>query len=265
MQASQPSRGPNFSYTIPSGWRVIEEGNWSVSLRSTDNLAGITVLGQSGLLQPMSPDGYAYQGMTSIMQLQNVRFTRAEQTSPMPGYNSAMLMDTTYDVMLLNQMVRLQGLVMCNVLNSYNFTNAVITLVASETSQWPFYLPWLPEIAFQVCNTGPDPYGSCTMQGVIRGIAIQDHAAYAAYQDWSKQLWQQVAEQRNLSIVNQHSAMGPMMSGNTWSTHPYTGQPVQHSTNPAVIWVSIDGRVADSDNSTFDPRTPYDSDWRRLK
>lgn len=265
MQANQPSRGPNFTYTIPSGWRVVDEGKWSVSLRAADNLAGITVLGQSGLLQPMSPDGYAYQVMASSMQLQNVKITRPEQISPMPGYNSAMLMDTTYDVVLPNRVVQLQGLVMCNVLNSYNFTNAVITLVASEISQWPHFLPWLPNVAFQVCNTGADPYGSYTMQGVIRDISIQDHAAYTTYQSWANQLWQEVVEKRNLSVVNQQNAIGPILTGHTWGTHPYTGQPVQHSTKPAVIWVSIDGRVEENDNSTYDPRTPYDSDWRRLK
>ena len=63
------SRGPNFTYVLPPGWAVGEEGQFALVLRSPDMMASIIVFGQSGLMQPMSPDQFAYYCMANVMRL----------------------------------------------------------------------------------------------------------------------------------------------------------------------------------------------------
>ena len=266
IPSNQPQqvRGPNFTYLLPPGWFVAEEGKYSLSLRSSDQRAGITVFGQSGMMYPMTPDQYVYQVMTGVMQLQNVQFNRPYPIQPMPGYTQAMMIETMCSVILPNNSLMVQGIVVCNVAIGYNQCDAVMTLVAAEMSLWPQYQGWLPQVGLAACNTGPDPYGRTTMYGVISGIAIQDHNAYTTYSQWSDHLWQQVASDRNASVTQQQNAMGPILTGQVWVDSPYTGDPTRQSTTPAVIWESRDGRRIASHDPSFDPRTPIDSDWRRL-
>lgn len=260
----QQIHGTHFTYLLPPGWFVAEEGKYSLSLRSQDYRAGITVFGQSGLMYPVTPDQYAYQIMTSVMQLQNVQFSHPRPIQPMPGCTQALMVETTYQVMTQNGTVMIKGIVVSNVAIGYNQCDAVMTLVASDVALWSQYQSWLPQVGLVACNTGPDPYGRTTMAGVIQGIAIQDHRAYQDYSQWSNSLWQQVVNDRNASVANQQNAMGPILTGQVWVNSPYTGEPTRQSTTPAVIWESRDGRRIASHDPSFDPRTPYDSDWRRL-
>jgi hypothetical protein len=140
-----------------------------------------------------------------------------------------------------------------------------MTLVASEVNMWPQVESWLPELGFAAFNTGPDPYGRDTMTGVISNINNQNHAAYVAYNGWSQNLWSQVVADRQNSAAHQAGQMGPLLTGKQWVTNPYSGQQVQVSTTPAVIWVNRQGQQLPSHDPSFDPRTPMDSDWQRLR
>jgi hypothetical protein len=261
----QQVSGPNFTYLLPPGWFVAEEGKYSLSLRSNDYRAGITVFGQSGLMYPATPDQYAYQVMTSVMHLQNVQFSQPRPIQPMPGCTQAMMIETIYPVMMQNGSFMAKGIVVSNVAIGYNQCDAVMTLAAADVALWPQYQSWLPQVGLVACNTGPDPYGRSTMAGVISGIAIQDHTAYNAYSQWSNSLWQQVVNNRNTSVANQQNAMESILTGQVWVNSPYTGEATRQSTTPAVIWESQDGRRISSEDPSFDPRTPTDSDWRRLR
>ncbi|MFM7427130.1 MAG: hypothetical protein ACKO7W_19380 [Elainella sp.] len=261
----QQVRGSNFTYLLPPGWFVGEEGNYSLSLRSRDFRAGITVFGQSGMMYPMTPDQYAYQVMTSVMRLSNVQFSQPRPIQPMPGCTQAMILETLYPVAMPNGAFMAQGIVVSNVAIGYNQCDAVMTLVAADTALWPQYQSWLPQVGLAACNTGPDPYGRTSMAGVIRGIAVQDHQAYTAYSQWSNHLWQQVTDDRNASIDRQQDALGQTLTGQVWVNSRYDGRSTRQSTTPAVIWESRDGRRIASDDPSFDPRTPIDSDWRRLR
>jgi hypothetical protein len=56
-----------------------------------------------------------------------------------------------------------------------------------------------------------------------------------------------------------------MMTGQMWQQDPWGNGPERYSTTPAVIWVDRHGRQLTSDDPSFDPRTPYDQDWRRVR
>jgi hypothetical protein len=264
--AARLVRGPHFTYQLPPGWTVGEEGRFALVLRSPDLLASVIVFGQSGLMQPMSPEQFAHYHMTAVMRLAaDVRFGPSRPVPPMPGYTHAAAFETTYTVYAPTGPVPVRGLVVCNVAVGYAQCNGVLTLAGSDARRWDQYAGWLPQVALSAMNTGPDPYGSGTMAGVIHGIAAQDANAYQQYQAWSQQLWGQVTADRNAAIDRQQGALGSMLTGQEWIPDGFGGQDIRRSTTPACIWRSRDGREIASHDPAFDPRTPGDVDWVRVR
>ncbi len=259
-------RGRNFTYQLPSGWTLGEEGSFALVLRSQDMLAFMIVIGQSGLMQPMTPEQFAWYEMTTVMRLGgDVRMGQARPIPPMPGYTHAAAIEVSYTMSTPAGPVPMRGLGFCNVAIGYGQCNGTLTLALSETRQWAHYAGWLPQMALAARNTGPDAFGHQSMAGVIGGIAHSDHAAARAYQDWSQQTWQQVTNERNASIDRQQAALGPMLTGQQWISEGFGGHDIRRSTTPACIWRSRDGREVASHDPSFDPRTPYDVDWVRVR
>lgn len=259
-------RGSHFVYSLPPGWSVGEEGAFALVLRSQDLMAGIVVIGQSGLMQGMSPEQFAYYEMQTVMRLApDVRLSGGRAIPPMPGYTQAAVFEVTYTLATPMGMVPLRGMVVSNVAVGYAQCNGTITLAAAEVRQWPSYANWLPGVALAAQNVGADAFGSQTMGGVISGIAQQDHAANRAYQEWSQNTWQQVTHERNASVDRQQGAMGPMLTGQEWISEGFGGQDIRRSTTPACIWRSRDGREISSPDPSFDPRTASDVDWVRVR
>lgn len=258
--------GPHFTYRLPPGWTVGEEGKFALVLRSPDFLAGVVVFGQSGMMQPMSPEQFAYFAMTALLRLAaDVRFGPARPIPPMPGYTHAATSETAYTVHGPAGAVPVRGMVFGNVAIGYGQCNGTLTLASSDVRQWPQYSGWLPPVALAAMNTGPDPYGSGTMAAAITGIARQDGESYRQYQAWSQQLWGQVTAERNASVDRQQGAFGPMLTGQEWIPDGFGGPAIRRSTPPACIWRSRDGREIASDDPAFDPRTPGDVDWVRVR
>lgn len=258
--------GPHFTYRLPPGWTVGEEGKFALVLRSPDFLAGVIVFGQSGMMQPMAPEQFAYYAMTGVMRLAaDVQFSPSRPIQPMPGYTHAATFETIYTLQGPNGPVPVRGVVVSNVAIGYGQCNGTLTLAASDVRQWPQYSTWLPQVAMAAMNTGPDPYGSGTMAGVISGIARHDGDSYRQYQAWSQQLWGQVTADRNASVDRQQGAMGPMLTGQEWIQDGHGGPMIRRSTTPACIWRSRDGREVASDDPSFDPRTPSDINWVRVR
>lgn len=258
--------GPHFTYLLPRAWTVGEEGKFALVLRSPDSLAGVIVFGQSGLMQPMSPEQFAYNMLTGVMRLAaDVQFGPSRPIQPGPGYTHAATFETTYTLYGSAGPIPIRGVVVCNVAVGYGQCNGTLALAGSDVRLWPQYAGWLPQVAVAALNTGPDPYGSGTMAGVISGIARQDGDQYRQYQAWSQQLWGQVTAERNASIDRQQGALGPMLTGQEWISEGFGGQPIRRSTTPACIWRSRDGREVASDDPAFDPRTAGDVDWVRVR
>lgn len=259
-------RGSHFVYPLPPGWTVGEEGAFALVLRSPDMMAGIVVIGQSGLMHGMSPEQFAYYEMNTVMRLApDVRLTLARCIPPMPGYTQAAMFEVTYTLSGPMGMMPMRGIAVANVAIGYAQCNGTLTLAASEIRHWPQYAEWLPEVALAARNVGADAFGSQTMAGVISGIAQQDHAANQAYQQWSQQTWQQVTNERNASIDRQQGAMGSTLTGQEWISEGFGGQDIRRSTTPACIWRSRDGREISSPDPSFDPRHAGDVDWVRVR
>jgi hypothetical protein len=263
---SQWVRGPHFTYLLPRGWTVGEEGNFALVLRSPDLRAGIIVFGQSGLLYAMTPEQYAHQAMMGAMRLApDVQLFQAWPMQPMPGYTHAALLETTYTINGPMGYLPIRGIVMSHVAVGYGQCNGTITIAGAEMTQWESYRPWLPQVAMAALNTGPNPYGSTAMADEIHGMTRREGEAYAAYHAWSQVTWQAVTEARWASQDRQQAAMDPLVTGQQWTDDPYGNQPQRRSTTPAVIWVSRDGREIASPDPSYDPRTASDNDWRRVR
>lgn len=262
---ARPVQGPHFGYLLPPGWSVGEEGPYALVLRSADMLAGIVVFGQSGLMSAMGPDQYAYQAMSQVMRLApDVRLSAPQPMQPLPGYSQAAVMQTCYTVQGPMGPVPIEGVVFSNVAAGYGSCSGVLTLASSASHLWPSYRDWLPQVALAARNTGPNAYGSTSMAQTMHGIAQRDGQAQSDYRAWSQSNWQSVVDDRWASDGRHQQALDPMLTGQQWHNDPYGGHDIRRSTTPAAIWVSQDGREVHSHDPSFDPRTPYDPNWRRV-
>ena len=165
-------------------------------------------------------------------------------------------------------MAWVSGVIIANVAVGYQVFGGVVALAAALQHRRPDYATWLPGVALQAVNTGPDPYGSQSMAGVIHGIAAQDGAVAAQHRAWLDQVWREVVRDRNDQVDRQQEALGPMLTGqdgyrDSWG-NSWGNAPLRRPTGAAVRWISRDGRATWSDNPTYDPRTTVDPDWRRV-
>ncbi|WP_165070617.1 hypothetical protein [Paludisphaera rhizosphaerae] len=262
----RPMQGPNFSYLLPPGWSVGEEGPFALVLRSPDMLAAIVVFGQSGLMAALSPEQFAHQAMAGVMRIApDVRLFESRPFQPLPGYTHAAVMQTTYTLQTPMGPVPIQGVVFSHVAIGYGTCSGVITLAASAAHLWPSYRDWLPQVALAARNMGSNAYGSTAMGQTMHDITQREGQANADYRAWSQSNWQGVVNERWASDAQRQEALGPMLTGQQWSSDPYGNPDMRRSTTPACIWVSRDGREVHSHDPSFDPRTPYDSDWRRVR
>lgn len=266
MPETRIIQGRNFTFALPVGWRVGEEGNHALVLQANDLSAGVIVYGISGLGQNLTPPQFAYSVITNTLRLSpDVRISNPTPIRPMPGYTAAAVMDITFTKMGPQGPQRIVGLVVSNVVSVYARSDAVVTLMMALDNRWAAVQSWLPQVALQALNTGPNPFGRTAMSAGILKDTVRQREAYGQYLSWSQANWAGVVAHRAASLGRQAQANGETLMGQYWGKNPYTGSPERYSTSPSVIWVHRDGRQVPSSDSTFDPRTPTDSDWRRVQ
>src|SRR5439155_21286252 len=146
--------------------------------------------------------------------------------------------------------------------NVYNRTDGVITVVGAKERIWDAYADWLPPVALQAVNNGPNPFAG-TIDSVPRDVQ-RLHQVATEHKDWSRRTWDEVALYRAKAQAGQSAASGAIPTGKQWYDNPYGGPPIQQSASPAVIWITRNGQHLPSDNPAFHPRTPTDPYWQRL-
>lgn len=260
-----PRQGPHFSYLMPEGWAVGEEGPHALVLRSPDAAAGIIVFGLSGMPVALDPVQFAMHAMRDVMRLApDVQLWNPRAIAPRPGFTAAAAIDTRYTLFGPTGPAPVLGLVVSNVAVGYGFGNGVITIAGAQQAAWPSVASWLPGVALAAVNTGPNAYGSTGMAAQMHGIARQEGDAQARYRAWSAATWDAVVQQRAEVGARQADALDPVLTGQRWDADPFGGPMARRSTAPRVVWVHRDGREVASDDPSFDPRTPMDADWRRV-
>jgi hypothetical protein len=233
-------------------------------LRAPD--AAIIVFGLSGLPAMLDPMQFGFHVLHDVMRLApDVRFASARAIAPRPGYTHAAVLEVAYTIMTPMGAVPCQGLVFSNVAVTYGACSGAITLAAAQANTWPRYQSWLPGLALEAVNVGPNAYGSTAIAGVMHGIAQREGEAHAQYRAWSQATWQAVANERSVTNAHNQQALDPVLTNQQWDADPFGGNALRRSSTATVIWVHRDGREVSSDDPSFDPRTPMDSDWRRAR
>jgi hypothetical protein len=188
------ARGRFFSYALPRGWRLGEDGQFALSMGAPDGKAFTVMVGNAGLPQGYPPDRYVYEKMTAL-QPQGSRIGQGRKATPVSGFTQAWAFDVEYNAKGMAN----RGVAKVHVATSYDTAVLAMTAAISEASQWEGYSSWLPLVAEQISALDGRAFGA-------RGIMaqnIENSKAYAVaaeeYRDWSQKTQQQVTDAWNAS------------------------------------------------------------------
>jgi hypothetical protein len=259
-------QGSNFAYFLPNGWSRIEEGNHVLFIRADDLSAGVFVNGQSGLVIGLTPAQFLHFMLCDTMRVTNdLRILAAWPMQPLPPYLQAEAMEVVYTVVGPHGPIRKRGVAVGNVACVPGRCDGFFNLAASDEARWPEYSDWLPLVALQAVNIGPNPFSrDMTNLGIARNAQEMNHAL-SSYWQWSQATWNNVAEQRAQAFARQSDGMGEVLTGNRWDRDPFTGYWTSNSLTPGAIWKHRDGGQVELDNPTDDPNTPTDPNWRPVR
>lgn len=256
----QMVRGSNFTFALPAGWRVGEEGQQALVLNSPDGAACVIVFGVSGLGGGVSPEQFAAHAF-NLMKFANVSVNGTQPTQPGPGAVAASMLDVNF----VYNGRQYRAVVRSSVNQGYQQTNGCLQIAMADVQAWNQYQGWLPQIAAAASNTGPNAYGGTAIAQVNSNNAQQFGQQMQDYRNWSQDTWAQVQAQRDASFRMQSYYNGQNLTNNGWYTNPYGGSPVYRSNTPASQWMDPNGNIVTGDSPSYDPRTPYDNNWRPMQ
>ncbi len=253
-------RGRFFSYALPEGWRVGEDGQFALTLVAPDNNALTLMVGNAGYPPNYPPGQFVYEKLMAI-QPQNLQLGQPRQARPLGGFGAAFEFDVAYVV----RGVPSRGLVRCHIATSYDTAVMVMTAALSEERQWPAYASWLPLVAEQIAATDGAAFGR-------RGIMaqnLQNSTAYAQaaqqYREWSQRNWQQVTDDRHASVNRRNTEFREALGAVQTYANPFgAGAPIELPTTYEHYWMDPQGRVLGTNNPRDNPNDGATVEWRRL-
>lgn len=252
-------RGNYFDYVVPSGWRIVEDGQFAVVLCSPDNSALTIMVGNSGLPINYNPGQFVYEKLLT-MQPYNLQMSHPRPAQAIAGCSVAY----EFDVIYIHNGIPCQGIAKCSVAYSYNICTMVMTCAISHQSQWASYASWLPQIASQVAASNGAAFG---MQGVMAQnleISRTEGQRYREYREWSQQTWDEVTRQRNESIDRQNFHFRENLGNVTTWTNPYGYPNVELPTNYSYFWINRQGQIYGTNDPGENPNFGSTQDWARM-
>jgi hypothetical protein len=252
--------GRFFSYALPPGWRVGEDGQYALTLAAPDNKAFTVMVGNAGLPVDYPPGQFVREKLLAI-QPENLRIGPPRKAAPIAGFAHAYEYDVTYSI----RGVPCRGVVKCHVFPAYDSAVMAMTAALSEASQWPGYASWLPLVADQVSATNGAAFGR-------RGVMAQNlknSAAYAEaarqYRDWSQRNWQQVTDDRNASQDRKAFQVRENLGAVQTYANPFgTSTTVQLPTTYKYYWGDNQGNYLGSDDPSANPNTGSTVEWKKM-
>ena len=85
-------QGRFFSFALPPGWQVGEDGKFAMTLVAPDHRAMTVLVGNAGIPMNHSAARFAYDKL-SVMQMQNLQLGQAQ---PASGFREAVEFDVAY-------------------------------------------------------------------------------------------------------------------------------------------------------------------------
>jgi hypothetical protein len=257
----QIGSGRYFSYALPAGWHVGEDGQFALTILAPDNKALTVMVGNAGLPAGYPPGRFVSEKLMA-MRPQDLRLGPPRAAAPVAGFRQAVEFDVSYSV----RGVAFRGIAKCNVQTAYDTAVMAMTAAISEAGQWAAYAKWLPQVADQISATNGAAFG-------VRGVMAQNlrnSAAYAEaarnYREWSQRNWQQVTDARNASQDRKNEAVRE----NLGSVQPYVNpfgdsQKVELPLTYRYYWMNRQGNVVGTDDPTANPNEGSTKEWRQMK
>jgi hypothetical protein len=252
-------RGQYFNYVVPSGWRVVEDGQFAIVLCSPDNAALTIMVGNSGLPVNYNPWQFVYEKLLA-MQPYELQMSQPRQAQPIPGCAIAYEWDYIYK----SNGIPCRGIAKCSVAYSYNLCTMVMTCAASHDSQWVHYASWLPQVAGQVMATNGAAFG---IQGIMAQnieISQTEGQRQREYREWSERTWQEVSRQRGESIDRQNFHFRENLGNVTTWTNPYGYPNVELPTSYNYFWINRQGQIYGTNDPGENPNVGSTQDWARM-
>jgi hypothetical protein len=253
-------QGRFFSYALPEGWRVGEEGQFALTLVAADSKALTVMVGNAGISPNYPPAQYVYERLMSIRP-ENLRLGEPRRAAPIAGFAYAYEFQVEYSV----GGIRCRGIAKLHVAPAYDTAVMAMTAALSQASQWPGYASWLPLVAEQVAATNGAAFG---MRGVM-AQNLNNSTAYAEaakqYRDWSKRNWQQVTDDRNASTDRHNTQFREGLGGVQTYSNPYDSKaPLELPTTYQHFWIDEKGAILGTNDASVNPNAGSTGDWRKM-
>ena len=257
----QVGTGRFFSYAMPQGWRVGEDGQFALTLIAPDNKAITVMVGNAGVPPSYPPARFVYDKL-SAMRPQNLQIGQPRAARPVAGFAQAAEFDVSYSA----QGVSFRGVAKCNIQPAYDSAVMAMTAAVAEARQWTGYASWLPQVADQISANNGAAFGA---RGVMaQNLRNSQEFAEAArnYREWSQKNWQGVTDARNASQDRNNAGMRDILGGTQPYLNPYTGNAaVEMPLTYRYYWTDRQGHYLGTNDPAANPNAGSTSEWRPLK
>jgi hypothetical protein len=252
--------GRFFSYALPPGWHVGEDGQFALTLVAPDNKAMTVMVGNAGM-QPNYPPARYVQEKLMALRPQNLQMGAPRAARPVAGFAQAVEFDVSYSV--VGPLLR--GVAKCNIQPAYDSATMAMTVAVAEAGQWPGYSSWLPQVADQISALNGAAFGA-------RGVMAQNLAnskefgeAAQRYREASARIQQGVTDARDASQQKQAAGMRDMLGSSQAYSDPYENKRVELPLTYQDYWTDRQGNYVRTDDPSANPNVGSTGDWRALK
>ena len=253
-------QGKAFSFALPPGWRVGEDGQFALSLLSPDSSAMTVMVGNAGWPPNYSAGRFAYEKLSS-MQLQNLQVGAPRPARPVAGFQQAYEFDVSYS----SRGNAYRGVAKVSVAPAYDTQTMAMTAALAPANQWSGYASWLPQVADQVSASNGAAFG---MRGVMQQN-LQNSTAFAEsarqYREWSQKNWQGVTDARNASQDRRNFAVRENLGGVQTFANPYGNPPVEMPLTHKYYWANRNGNYVGTDDPSVNPNDGSTGEWRKMQ
>lgn len=254
--------GQFFSYALPEGWRVGEDGQFALSLVAPDQKAFTVMVGNAGFPPGYDPGRFVYEKLMALRPA-GLQLGPGRPARPVAGFAQA----AEYDVAFVGANGRQhRGVAKCSVAGSYDTYVYAMTAAISDAEQWPGYARWLPAVADQISARNGGAFG-------VRGVMAQNlqnskafGEAAQRYREASQRSWQQVTDERNASVDRRNEGVREVLGGTAPYANPFgEARTVELPQTYRSYWMDRQGNVVGTDDPGADPNVGSTGEWRRLE
>ncbi len=255
-------QGRHFSFALPPGWRVGEDGQYALTLVGPDNHAMTLMVGNSGFPLNYPAARFVYEKLSSSRP-QNLQLSPPREARPVAGFRQAV----EFDVSMIGQRgIAYRGVAKVSVTPGYDSATIAMTAALAPADQWAGYASWLPQVADQVSATNGAAFG---MRGVMQQN-LQNSVAYGEaarqYRDWSQKNWQGVTDARNASQDRRNFAVRENLGGVQTFANPFgTGPAVELPMTRKYYWTNNQGSFVGTDDPSANPNVDSTGEWRKME